>query len=116
GIGKWLSTQDMPFPADNHTATLLPDGNVLVAGGFSNGVYQPKAAIYISTAGVWQSIPDMGCTQAQPNAGAGCATPVARAEHTATLLQDGRVLITGGINATGVLCTSQLFDPFDTTG
>src|SRR6202162_1098502 len=34
-----------------------------------------------------------------------------RATHTATLLQDGKVLITGGFNNTEVLATAELFDP-----
>src|ERR1700683_3287969 len=34
-----------------------------------------------------------------------------RAAHTATLLQNGKVLITGGFNNTGVLATAELFDP-----
>lgn len=34
-----------------------------------------------------------------------------RAAHTATLLADGKVLITGGFNSTDVLATSELFDP-----
>lgn len=37
-----------------------------------------------------------------------------RAAHTATLLQNGKVLITGGFNGTEVLATTELFDP--TTG
>jgi large repetitive protein len=35
----------------------------------------------------------------------------ARAAHTATLLQNGKVLITGGFNGTEVLATAELFDP-----
>jgi hypothetical protein len=43
-----------------------------------------------------------------------------RAAHTATLLTDGRVLVTGGFNNTHVLATAELFDPatetFTSTG
>ena len=102
-INRWVLTASMPTPADNHTAILLPNGNVLVAGGFANGVYLSKAQIYISTAGIWQALPDM-------NDGVALANKIPRALHTATLMQDGRVLITGGINQTGVLCSSVIFD------
>jgi hypothetical protein len=34
-----------------------------------------------------------------------------RAAHTATLLQNGKVLITGGFNGTEVLTTAEIFDP-----
>jgi hypothetical protein len=34
-----------------------------------------------------------------------------RAAHTATLLQNGKVLITGGFNSSEVLATAELFDP-----
>lgn len=95
-IGRWIRTQDMPFAADNHAAVLLADGNVLVTGGYTGGVYLSSAAIYYSTSGAWAPIPDM---------------PTRRALHTATLLQDGRVLVAGGINQTGVLCSAVLYDP-----
>ncbi|MGH9747099.1 MAG: Kelch repeat-containing protein [Candidatus Acidiferrales bacterium] len=35
----------------------------------------------------------------------------ARAEHTATLLENGKVLITGGVNSTSLLATAEIFDP-----
>ena len=51
--------------------------------------------------GVWQALPNM---------------PIARANHSATLLQDGRVLIAGGINAAGVQCKALIYDPNYTGG
>ena len=39
------------------------------------------------------------------------AMGTARAAHTATLLQNGKVLIAGGFNSTDVLATAELFDP-----
>jgi hypothetical protein len=37
----------------------------------------------------------------------GLLTP--RIEHTATLLKDGTVLVTGGLNETGTLATAELY-------
>jgi hypothetical protein len=75
---------------DHHTATLLTDGRVLVAGGGSRETYhegerQPTASaeLYDPDAGTW-------------SAAASMLAP--HTAHTATLLQDGRVLVipTGG--------------------
>ncbi len=80
-----------------HTATLLPDGNVLFAGGVSSSNYLSSAEIFISTANVFVELTS------------GLSVP--RSEHTATLLPDGRVLITGGVNGDGnVLKVSEVFD------
>jgi alpha-tubulin suppressor-like RCC1 family protein len=70
----------------NHTATLLPDGTVLVAGGDVNpvGVADTNSAeLYQPATGTWV---------------AGGMMNGARGEDTATLLTDGTVLVTGGRN------------------
>lgn len=101
--GRFVTTSPMPFEADHHTATLLADGSVLVVGGYaSNNVYRSEAAIYYSTSGTWGRLPPM-------HVGA-IGNITARALHTATMLQDGRVLIAGGVNASGVLCSAIVFD------
>jgi hypothetical protein len=86
-----------------HTATALPDGRVLVAGGCT------RAGCGGTAAGRHAEIYD-------PHArtfGAGPAMVTARAGHTATPLADGRVLITGGYSAEGTapLSTAELYDP-----
>jgi Bacterial Ig-like domain/Kelch motif len=80
-----------------HTMTLLDDGRVLIAGGTvptSTGTYSSrKSEIYNPSTGAFTALPDMA---------------VYRAGHTATKLDDGRVLLTGG---NGTDTTAEIFDP-----
>jgi uncharacterized protein (TIGR03437 family) len=71
---------------DRHTATLLPGGLVLVAGGDWNYVRTLSSAeLYDSAAGGFAGTGEMNFK---------------RMNHTATLLPDGRVLIVGGTSET----------------
>lgn len=82
------------------TATLLPDGRVLVAGGFSAAGSEASAELYDPLAGNWVLTPPMA---------------VARAQHTATLLADGTVLVAGGITLSGgqtsITSSAEIYDP-----
>ena len=81
-----------------HTATLLPDGRVLVIGG--TGVAgQPLGSTELRD-------PETGRFQTAQS----LTTP--RSAHTATLLPDGRVLVIGGIGVDGrTLATAEVWDP-----
>ncbi|MFA6029286.1 MAG: kelch repeat-containing protein [Elusimicrobiota bacterium] len=84
--GTWVPTSQMVSSRSYHTSVLLPDGNVLVAGGYdASGNYLNTAEIYITTAMVWRPIPSMS---------------VARGQHTMSLQQNGKVLVAGGVNST----------------
>ena len=84
----------VPFPpGEDATATLLGDGEVLVAGGTT-----PAAALYDPATNSWSATGDMVTTQQGP---------------TATLLDDGRVLVAGGVDPKqfAPLATSETYDP-----
>jgi hypothetical protein len=102
--GSFSMTGNMSLPRGGHTATLLTDGKVLVVGGGDQGVG--------GTGSVTAELYD-------PNTGAFTQTgsmAVARFRHTATLLNDGRVLIVGGVplDSSVPTSTAELYDP--TTG
>jgi hypothetical protein len=100
--GNWSSTAAAPGARSFHTATLLNDGRVLIAGGRS------ASSTYVNTAITCDPVGDPTLTTwtATPN------MPTARSSHAATKLLDGRVLITGGqSSASTYLSTCILFDP-----
>jgi hypothetical protein len=82
--GTWSLTGSMSVPRSRFTATLLPNGKVLVAGGSNNGFATVTAELYDFRTSLWTRTGDMN---------------IPRLYHTATLLSDGRVLVTGGQSA-----------------
>jgi hypothetical protein len=83
GTGTWTLANPMNQPRSGHTASLLPDGKVLVAGGDNSDSYTTVAEIYDPTAGTW--------TTTVPLA-------VGREDPAMVVLHNGTVLIAGGFN------------------
>ncbi|MCX6875140.1 MAG: InlB B-repeat-containing protein [Verrucomicrobia bacterium] len=92
----WTATGSMTIARDSYTATLLPNGKVLVAGGqYNSGSKLSSAELYDPATGAWTATGAMG---------------TARGGHTATLLPNGKVLVAGGFNST-FLSSAELYDP-----
>ena len=127
---EYLATTELFDPATNsfqssgsmaearrqHTATLLNNGKVLIAGGFSQGL---SGAITRSSAELYD--PATGTFSSAGNMSTG------RRDHTASLLNDGRVLIAGGeifcptgCGGPNAFATAEFYDPatnaFSATG
>lgn len=103
--GSFAPTGSMGGARSFHTATLLSSGKVLIAGGAVNapddyrGHRTGTAELYDPVAGTFSPTGPM---------------TVARNWHTATLLQDGRVLVVGGdqtVIGETVITTAELYDP-----
>lgn len=100
----WTETGSMNVPSDYHTATLLPSGNVLIVGGLLNGTtFLNRAEIYYSTSATWVLTTPIPSSLTNGSVGL--------EKHTATLLQNGNVLVTGGFNAGGALNTAEIYNP-----
>jgi hypothetical protein len=104
--GTFTGTDSMTVPRHRHTATLLPDQRVLIAGGRTGTTTNSSAEVYDPGAGTFSPTGAMGTT---------------RQGHSATLLPNGKTLIAGGeSNAASSLSSAELYDPatgtFATTG
>ncbi len=104
--GTWTATGSLTGGRTGHTATLLPNGKVLVAGGFAvdigyGGYSISSVDLYDPDTGTWTSAGQLSAP---------------RHSHTATLLTNGKVLVTGGYNTNfgygpGPIDSADLYDP-----
>lgn len=101
-LAAWSALPSMGQPRYGHTATVLQDGRVLIAGGAGDGLQAPATAtaeIFNPAAGTFTATGSMSTI---------------RAFHTAVLLPNGKVLISGGgINGynPGTKKSQELYDP-----
>ncbi len=92
--GTFTATGWMTWTRQGHTATLLPSGKVLVAGGSFDS--ELSAELYDPAVGTFTATSSM---------------VAAREMHTATLLPSGKVLIAGGSMYKANFAPAELYDP-----
>src|SRR5438093_5524724 len=93
--GNWASTGAMTQPRWSAAAELLPDGRLLVTGGY-DGTGQ------LATAEIYSGGRFTACAPMQ----------LARGGHTAVTLADGRVLVAGGTRPDGIATSAaEIYDP-----
>src|SRR5438093_1915189 len=80
-----------------HTATLLPNGKVLIAGGETGNGTTNIAELFDPASGTFTAVAN--------------TMILTRVRHTATLLPSGQVLIAGGYTGDVTTNTAELFDP-----
>jgi hypothetical protein len=146
-MGTFTATGSMTNARRNPTATLLTDGNVLVAGGVGSGggltggvigaeLYDPTTGTFTVTGSMTNARQNPTATlltngnvlvagggDAPALASAELYNPIigtftftgsmtnARTDHTATLLTNGKVLVAGGIGTSAVLTSAELYLP-----
>jgi len=96
GSVTWADVDSLSRQRSAQTSTLLGDGNVLVAGGYTNETPTDTAELFRIESGKTEAVGKMSA---------------ARAEHSATLLSNGKIWVVGGTDGKGALASSELYDP-----
>jgi Galactose oxidase, central domain len=139
--GTFAVTGPMMTPRSTHTATVLQDNTVLVAGGSAVNpptaeIYNPVTAVFTLTGNMLSVRQNHTATLLLPGgkvllaggSGGGSSAELfdptmgtfaatgsmtdSRFDHAAALLQTGKVLVAGGIGSIGTpLLTAELYDP-----
>jgi len=97
--GTFTATGSLSVARSGHTATLLANGKVLIAGGGTDYTSLPSSAeLYDPETGLFSPTGSLVSARVAP---------------TATLLTDGRILLTGGYNHVAglILASAEIYDP-----
>ncbi len=96
--GTWTATGSLATARYLHTATLLPNGKVLVAGGYFGGIYSPLASaeLYDPASGTWTATGSL---------------VTARAITRRRCCPTARCSLSGGHDGGSVLASAELYDP-----
>jgi N-acetylneuraminic acid mutarotase len=93
---RWTAVANLNHARGGHTATLLPDGQILVVGGKDNTQVLVSAERYDPANNRWTDV----------------ASPTfARWLHTAALLSGGQVLVAAGKGETEAIANMERYDP-----
>ncbi len=133
----WTATGSLTIERVGHSATLLPDGTVLIAGGSSTAGQLASAEIYDPATGTWSATGSMSSVHHghsafllatgkvlvvaggndvaelyDPATGTWSATGSLNVSRSGgVLLESGKVLIAGGYTPTGYVASAELYDP-----
>ena len=97
----WTQKEDMPIDAVEHTATVLPNNNVLIVGGYKepSGTDNPWSFVYNPAADTFSSPVNLLST---------------KDGHSAILLNNGNVMVVGGYNYTsGAITNVEIYNPIE---
>jgi hypothetical protein len=95
--GTWQATGDMAAPRTGATATVFPDGRLMIVGGTDANGEPLATAEFYNADGYVSAAPSMS---------------IARSGHAAIFLYDGRLLVTGGhVSSGGITNSAEVFDP-----
>jgi len=97
--GTFTTTGSLNTGRYGHSATLLNNGKVLIAGGTNNSTRLASAELYDPTTGRFSSAGSLSCA---------CG-------YNATLLPSGKVLFSAGFDGTNAVTTAELYDPISGT-
>lgn len=97
--GAFSTTGSLNTGRFGHTATLLSNGKVLIAGGTDVSTPLSSAELYDPTSGTFTVTGSLACA---------CG-------YQASLLANGMVLFSGGFNGTNAVSTAELYNPANGT-
>tara|TARA_Y100000588_G_scaffold104543_1_gene113997 strand:- start:3186 stop:4250 length:1065 start_codon:yes stop_codon:yes gene_type:complete len=100
---SWTSASSLNHPRYGHTQTVLNDGSLLAVGGSPNGVKDLPPEIYNAASDTWTETSKMSYAR--------------RLGHTATLMANGEVLVTGGLAEVEgnkkIIAKAEIYNPKD---